>query len=253
MKAHNRQEYIMDILDKKGIVYLAELSEELHASICSIRRDFDKLEKENKCKRIHGGAVLVRHNSFLNEETSLHMNERERMNMEEKISLCKKCAELVNDNDCIFVDGGTTFMHITEFLNGKHVTIVTHSNLIHAKDNATYVVYIIGGENNARFKMNLGPMALSCLERFHFDEAFIGCAGFSVDDLNAYTAEMETAKIKQAAIEKATKSYLVLDSSKIGIYGFYNFINLNDLTGLMITKSDLKLKTTARIYVAEMI
>lgn len=251
MLAKERQDYILDILDHRGVVYLKEVSMDLHVSMCTIRRDFEKLESESKCKRVHGGAVKVIYNHPLQEETDLHMSKRERMNIEDKKALCKKCAELVEDGDCIFIDGGTTFMYMMDYLRERRISIVSHSDFIRHRDNALCSVFILGGENSAKYKMNLGPMVNKYLKNFHFDKAFISCAGFTVDDLKAYTAEIATAQVKQTAIKNAKLSYLVMDSSKIGMDGFYNFMNLDSMQGFITTKQDLDLKTKAQVLVVE--
>jgi len=60
MLPKERQEIILKKIDEEGIVYLSELTKELQASTCTIRRDFDKLESDHLVKRVHGGAVKYR-------------------------------------------------------------------------------------------------------------------------------------------------------------------------------------------------
>lgn len=251
MISSERQIYILKKLEEKGVVYLKETSEELGASICTIRRDFEKLEKENKCKRVHGGAVFTRKYNRLHDSCDIHMNSRMDMTPETKRLLCKKCATLIEENDCVFIDGGTTFMYMCEYLEGKKVTIVTHSDFIRASDDSSYSVFVLGGENSPFYRMNLGPMTLKVLSSFHFDKAFIGCAGMSVEDLNLYTAEVGTAQIKEMAIKNANRKYMVMDHTKIGIYGFYNFCNLNEMEALITDKSLENIETNAEIILAK--
>lgn len=251
MISNERQMYILKKLEEKGVVYLKETSEELGASICTIRRDFEKLEKENKCKRVHGGAVRTRMHTRLHDSTDIHMKSRMDMTPEVKRILCKKCAELIEENDCVFVDGGTTFMYLCEYLEGKNVTLVTHSDFIRASDDSSYSVFVLGGENSPFYRMNLGPMTLKVLSSFHFDKAFIGCAGMSLEDLNIYTAEVGTAQIKEMAIKNAHHTYMVMDHTKIGLYGFYNFCNLNDANALITDKPLENIETSAEIILAE--
>ncbi|MFR6318114.1 MAG: DeoR family transcriptional regulator [[Clostridium] innocuum] len=47
MLASERQIIILKKLEKSGVVYLKQLSEELHASICTIRRDLKSGKKTN--------------------------------------------------------------------------------------------------------------------------------------------------------------------------------------------------------------
>lgn len=251
MLASERQIIILKKLEKSGVVYLKQLSEELHASICTIRRDFEKLEKENKCRRVHGGAVRVKFNNRLYESTDIHMDNRMDMVPEIKRRLCRKSAELVEENDCIFIDGGTTFMYMCEYLEGKSVTIVTHSDLIRAKDDSTLSIFVIGGENSSFYKMNLGPLAIKGLHSFNFDKAFIGCAGMSIENLNVFTSEVGTAQIKEEAIKKSQEVYLVMDSSKLNIYGFYSFAGLDSFNGLITEEISDALNTDAALIIAD--
>ena len=221
MLARERQRIILEKINAEGIVYLSQLSEELNASICTIRRDFEKLESQNLCKRVHGGAIKLQNsNKQLSDNTDLHMNKRMTMNVEEKKRLCKECAQIIQDGYCIFIDGGTTFMYMNEFLQDKNIIVVTHSHFIENDDSAAYKLYYLGGESSARYQMNLGPMVLDYMNYFHFDKAFISAVGLTLDDLNVYTAEINTAKVKQAALNRSKDKYLVLDSSKMVLQDF---------------------------------
>ena len=58
MIASERKLYIMNCLNEKGIINLKEIARELAISEITVRRDFEKLEKEGKLKRVQGGAAL---------------------------------------------------------------------------------------------------------------------------------------------------------------------------------------------------
>ncbi len=252
MLARERQKIILDKINTEGIVYLSQLSEELKASICTIRRDFEKLESQNLCKRVHGGAIKVQNtDKQLSDDTDLHMNKRMTMNIEEKKKLCQKCAELIEDGDCVFIDGGTTFMYMNEYFRNKNIVVVTHNQLIKKDDQAIYKLYYLGGESSARYQMNLGPMTLDYMDYFHFDKAFISAVGLTLDDLNVYTAEIDTAKIKQAAMKHSKEKYLVIDSSKTGVAGFYTMANLNEFNTLVTTTKLEQLETDTNVIVCE--
>lgn len=153
---NKRQLEITKQLEDKGIVYLRDLSGELQVSISTIQRDFEKLEEYNFGQRVHGGFVRVTIDQRLNASTDISMETRKEMNLEEKRRLCRKCADLIDDGDCVFIDGGTTFMFITEYLEGKKVTVVTHSDLVRPAENSTLSVIVLGGQNHPTYKMNLG-------------------------------------------------------------------------------------------------
>ena len=251
MKAKERQAMILAQLESEGIVSLKEASAKLNASTCTIRRDFEKLEQENKCRRIHGGILRALSEEPLQETTNISMDIRMHLQADAKKQLCTACAALIQDHDCIFVDGGTTFLSLLDLLHEKPVTIVTHSHLLHAKMDASYTFITLGGQVNPFYQMSLGPLTLKNLETFHFDKAFIGCAGIDLETNHVYTAEIDTAQIKEAAISHAKQKYLVADKSKIGIVGFYRFASLDDFHGLIIDQKSDVMETSIKIIEAE--
>ena len=93
-----REKYILESLLKKKRVTIKELASELFASEPSIRRDLQKLEKQNLIKRVHGGAVLE---EYSNSYTKIPFIIRELEDYDEKIVIAKKAAELVKDGDVI--------------------------------------------------------------------------------------------------------------------------------------------------------
>ena len=57
-KIAKRREQILELLQKNGKVYIAELSETFSTSLVTIRSDLDALAQEGKLVRMAGGAVL---------------------------------------------------------------------------------------------------------------------------------------------------------------------------------------------------
>lgn len=254
MIASERQLYILNQLDKKGIVYLKETSDELGASICTIRRDFEKLETLGQCKRVRGGAVKIQNNSNrITEVTDLFTDDRLNLNISQKERICKKISSLIHDGDCVFIDGGSTFINICEYLQGKKVSIVTHSQLIQSKVGSTISLNILGGTYEPYYRMYLGTITTNNLSAFHFDKAFIGCSGISIDDMGIYIGDVATAQVKEIALKNSKKRYLAADSSKIGLCGFYRCASLNQMDGI-ITDNENELvhalDTQAEIIIA---
>ena len=59
MFALERQKKIMEILSVEGAVSVSRLSSELGVTEETVRRDLEKLERQNSLKRTHGGAVPI--------------------------------------------------------------------------------------------------------------------------------------------------------------------------------------------------
>ncbi len=237
MLTSERMMYILQQIKLTDSVRVKDICEHLGASESTIRRDLEELEKQNKLKRVHGGAIKVSLSSILNDSEELTMKEKLSVHMDAKKSLCIEASKLVNDGDCIFIDGGTTFIQLLPYLAGKRIKVVTHSDLIRI-DDKDIELNVIGGKYLSSLQMNVGPIAIEQLNKFNFDKAFIGCAGVDLASKHAFTTEVESAQIKEIAINKSVDTYLVIDSSKLNLKGFYSFAVTEDFTKIITNKTN---------------
>ena len=220
--------YLLDRLEKENILNVKEIASELNISEATIRRDLTELEKQGKLKRIHGGAIQVDTNQIVSEQREVKMKERFRIHYEEKRKVCAKASELVKDGECIFLDGGTSIVPMIDQLQKRNIRIVTHNHLIVSKlKNPQAQVIVVGGDYISKYAMSAGPLAINTLRQFQFDRCFIGCAGIDIEQNCSYTAEVQTRELKNIAMQNSKYSYLLIDSSKIGIRGFCKFQTLD--------------------------
>lgn len=250
MLASERFIYILDQLEQSGVITLKAICQQLNASESTIRRDFEELEKQNKLKRVHGGATKVSLGT-LTDDKELTMQQKSGINIDAKKKICRYSASLVQDGDCIFIDGGTTLMFLTDYLEGKRVKIVTHNNFVKIKEGSTLELIRVGGNYMPRYNMNIGSIALQTVEMFNFDYAFIGCAGVDIVEGIAYTAEMGSAQIKSAAMKQSLKKYLLIDSAKMDTRGFYKFSTIKEFDGVVMDAFGAKYKKPANLIIAE--
>lgn len=221
MIASERRRYIMENLKNKGIISLKETAKELGIAEITVRRDFEKLELEGMLKRVQGGAALEGASSSL-EGAELTMAKKVLLNLKEKEKIAEYAASLVQDGDCIFVDGGTTMLPLVEMLSRKRVILVTYNMLVLKKlVNAAAEVFIIGGKFLPYYNMNIGPVAQDMLRQFCFDFAFLGCSGADLTQRTVYMSEMESLLMKRIALENAKRSFLLLDASKFEKKGIF--------------------------------
>lgn len=251
MLASERFLYILEALEKDGVITLKAACNQLQASESTVRRDFEELEKQNKLKRVHGGVVKVSLGTTLTVQKELTMIQKQTLHVDAKKSICKKCAEFVEDGDCIFIDGGTTHVYLPQYLEGKRVKIVTHNNFVTIPVNSTLELIRVGGDYISSYNMNVGTIAADTLRLFNFDYAFIGCAGIDVHENIAYTAEMASAQIKTIAMEQSLKSYLLVDLSKLDTRGFYKFCKIDAFDGVMMDQFPANRKKPKNIIICD--
>ena len=172
------------------------------------------MESERKLRRIHGGAENIH---FLQEEES--NQEKSIKNVQDKLRIAQKAAELIQEQDVIFIDAGTTNELLINELSSTHMTVVTNS--IH---HATKLVerniptVIIGGVVKRSTDASIGGVALNQIGQLNFDKAFIGMNG--IDDGFFTTPDMEEGAVKRAILENAKRTYVLADASKLGNTSF---------------------------------
>jgi DeoR/GlpR family transcriptional regulator of sugar metabolism len=86
MLALERQKRILELLERDGSVLVSKLSVELGVTEETIRRDLEKLEKQDMLRRTHGGAVQFDENAY-----DLSLETRKGKNVDEKKNLAKDC------------------------------------------------------------------------------------------------------------------------------------------------------------------
>ncbi len=223
MIASERFERIMGLVAERGIVGTKELAQLMDVTETTIRRDSEELERQGKVLRVHGGIKRVDQRRILSSTTETAMCDRVGCSTQKEM-VCEKAASFVHDGDCVFLDGGTSLVPMVKYLQGKHVRIVTHSHLIaQVFQDPDSELFLLGGKYLPRYGMSVGPMTLADLSHFNFDHTFIGCAGIDIARQMVYTAELDTMMVKEQVLGQSVHNYLLVDSSKLSVRGFYSF------------------------------
>jgi DeoR/GlpR family transcriptional regulator of sugar metabolism len=164
----------MDYILAHKSVQVTRLRDEFNISISTLRRDLIDLEKRGQIGRVHGGAVLVDHQS------ELPIRLQALQQVEEKKRIGEAAAKLVNDSDTILITGGTTTDAMLPFLAPKeNLTVITNS--ISCAYNLTQfphiaVVMLGGWLRHAGYSVH-GPLTESGLTEFHPNKVFHGIFG----------------------------------------------------------------------------
>lgn len=225
MLNQERKEMIITEVDTKGFVKMQDLAMVLNASESTIRRDLTELEAEGLVNRVHGGARQVQ--KIEKEPT---MAEKTFINIQSKAKIASFASGLIEDGENIYLDAGTTTFEMIPLLSEKKISVVTNS-VLHANRliDVGVSVVVIGGTIKPSTKATVGLVALQQLSRLKVDKAFMGMNGVDVE-FGYTTPEVEEAAMKQAAMELATESFVLVDSSKIGVCCFAKVEALNRAT-----------------------
>ena len=226
-----REQEILERLFEDNFVSVAELSRQLGVSEVTIRKTLDKLSKQGFIVRSYGGATPAFHPNI---------GARQREKMTEKMAIAKKAAAMINEGDTIMINSTTTGILIAKYLIGKRdINVVTNSTLIlpMARMNPMLHLALVGGEFRQTTEAMVGPMALEMLNHYHARIAFIGTAGFSLENgITAYQDD-ESAVVKKLA-QRSEEVVLVADSSKYKKVRFIRFLEISDVD-MIITDAGL--------------
>ena len=111
MLTEKRQKEILRFLDEKGSVTVQELTERLDASESTIRRDLAVLHQKGALVKVFGGAVQAESRINIREEK---VALRKELNKEEKIRIAAYAATLVEPDDFVYLDAGTTTESVSD-------------------------------------------------------------------------------------------------------------------------------------------
>ncbi len=240
MLTPERQQKILELVQKQDVVKLQDFVDSTGASESTIRRDLSQLEEANKLKRVHGGAARVHKKA---EELSIF--EKASINLLGKRQIAQKAAELVKDGDCIFLDAGTTTFQMIPYLENKQITVVTNGFAhIQSLMERGVTTYIVGGFMKNKTGAIIGSKASQSLLEYNFDKAFIGANGVHLK--SGYTTpDPEEASVKSLAIKLANEAFILADSSKINEVTFAKIAPLQS-AALMIDYLDESISAAFR-------
>ncbi len=112
-----RQDRIMQLLYKEGKAVVTELCMLLNVSPATVRRDIEELDAKKLVKRTHGGIVLP-------DSTKLEtpVVRRRYFQANEKRAIGKAAAELIQDNETVFLGSGTTVLEVAKNLQARRIS-----------------------------------------------------------------------------------------------------------------------------------
>lgn len=234
MIKNERYDEILAILEEEEYVSAAELSERLYVSMPTIRRDLAELQKKNQIIRSHGGAKKIQ-----SEHIVAPLNYRKTVNASAKRKLCKAAAELVSDNDIIFIDSSTTTLQMADFLDKKKDIIVitngiTLASLLVKKGIKTYCT---GGEIFANSLAHYGSFAEEFIQKFNVDTLFFSCHGVNEKGMLNDPSLPET-QIRKTAINQAKRTVFLCDETKFSLSAPYNLVPIQRMD-CIITDTEL--------------
>ncbi|MBQ2897113.1 MAG: DeoR/GlpR transcriptional regulator [Clostridia bacterium] len=231
MFALERQKKILELLSQDGAVFVTKLSVELGVTEETVRRDLEKLEKQEALVRTHGGAMPI-----VDSNRELSLEKRKNINVDAKIRLAKEAINYIVSGDTVFLDASTTTFYIAkELKNMKNVTIVTNSIRVinELAGNPNLNVIAIGGYASDNQSL-VGSIAQNDIANNYFaNKMFFSSRGMT-ESVGILESNEQECGIKQAMMKNSEKKYYVCDHSKIGRVGFAKLAQFTDVDYVIV-------------------
>lgn len=232
MNSFRRRQRLMTLLEDRGEVSIAELSDHFTVSDETIRRDIKALLQTGRVEKMHGGARF-RENPF-----EAAYVQRLNENQAAKQAIGARGASLVQDGMVVLIDSGTTSYYAAQHMRGRnHLSIITNSLEV-AREMARSGrnrIYFMGGEINNDYLSAFGAETMEQVRKYTPAIAFLSIGALDIR-LGGLDYHLEEADFKRVAAPLAGKVVLLADSSKFGKPGLVKTLGFNEFDVLITDK-----------------
>lgn len=235
-----RQQIILNMIEKTGNITVEELVAKFNVSAPTIRADLNALAENHLLIRTHGGAIRAEQETQELSIEKLYDNRKDKNNDEKKI-IAQKAINFIDDGDCIVLDASSTCYEVAKLLlsESMNLTILTHglrtANLL--KESPFFNVIIIGGVVKRGSNAIEGTLGLDIVKKFTIDKFFTSSYAVSIDDglsdFSIYESELKTE-----LIDYARQTFALIDHTKFEKNSIVKFGELSKLSKI-ITDNDL--------------
>ena len=204
-----RQQRLIKKLQEQGEILVEDAAKEFGVSEITIRRDLQLFDDQHLIERFYGGARYI-------QGTIQTEKAKDNIQTNNKQIIAKRAAELVTENDMIFINSGSTAFSLLKYLSNEKVTILTNNGRAIFNSGTTEAVIIIsGGEIYERKKSLVGDFAINSFSRATANICFLGVGGLSKEGITTY-ALAETAVNKMILERTEGPRIVVCEGKKIG-------------------------------------
>jgi DeoR family transcriptional regulator, fructose operon transcriptional repressor len=223
MLVEQRFSAILQELKEHQAASVSRLCELTGASEATTRRDLNVLAEQGLLSKVHGGAVLAG-SAFQGKEQDV--STKTQLFQDEKERIAAYAAQLIHDDDVVFLDSGTTTVRMLPHLKDSKATFVTNSVDIMSQMSALNLRgYCVGGLLRPETRAMVGSITLDALGQFNFTKAFLGTNGITIRQ-GFSTPDREEAAVKKKASEQAYLTYVLSDASKFQMLTAVTFLPL---------------------------
>jgi DeoR family fructose operon transcriptional repressor len=221
-----RRERIQEYLATHKIVRMDDLYKMLGTSEATVRRDLEWLEREGIVERTHGGAILSQRLTLEPEYF-----QRAQKHPEEKRLIGELAASLIDANDVVFINSGTTTTQVIRYIRGDQGITVFSNNVYAALElgEAGFKHHLIGGEFQPNSNSVAGRFAIDNLRQVYADKVILGVDGVSLKHGCTVPSNAEAEVVRQMIERTRGQIIIVADHSKWGVVSNFQIASIDEI------------------------
>lgn len=218
MLAAERRRLVLQTMRSRHAVTVAELADQLHVSVMTIRRDLEALACEGMLTRVHGGAVPASTSPPSNGIRRANFAENAVHHLIEKDRIGAAAAQLVRDGETILLDVGTTTLQLARHLRDRVLTVITSNLAAYEEllDAPRIELLLLGGVVDRHYRSLGGLLAEESLRQVRADRAFLSASAIRASDLAVLDDTAVDLRLKRGMIAAASEVVLLADAEKFG-------------------------------------
>lgn len=204
---------LTEVLERGSVIRLKEAARMLGVSEMTVRRDVAAC----KGRLAYLGGYIV-NGQDPQAGLSYVLDWEKDVHAQNKQAACATAARLIEQGDTIFIDCGTTMPHLAACIPADlHLTVVCYAMNVAeiVCKNPNMTVVLLGGLYHRSSVSFASEEGLAMLRKIGINKAFLSAGGVH-PERGVSCSNFHEIPIKQAAIETAVHSYVVVDSSKLG-------------------------------------
>jgi DeoR/GlpR family transcriptional regulator of sugar metabolism len=219
--ADSRMRHVLELLETRDVVTVAELARRFAVSEVTVRSDLTSLAQRGLVARVRGGARALQRG-----QSEVAFDVRLRVEEEAKRAIARTAAAMVADGEAVALDSSTTAYYIALELREKHELVVVTNGLRIATvlaDAPGISVLVPGGIVRMAAMSVVGDFASSVLRSTRIGHGFFGVRGISAErglmDLNP-----DEVKIKREMADACERVVGVFDHTKWRRSALFTFV-----------------------------
>lgn len=241
-KKYERMNGLIKVIKDSQGASVKELAAKFNVSEMTIRRDLNLLIGQNIIKNQYGAFFYNNDTQKLQDNSEDHyaLGNAVTSNIEEKKRIGSFAASLIQENDILIIDTGSTTEYLAKALTPDiNATVLCYNRNIlnYLVDKTNISIIFAGGYYHANTEMFESIEGLSLINHTRANKVFISAAGVH-ETLGVTCANNYEIATKQAIFQSGIEKILLMDSSKFSIVKSSYFANIEDFD-VIVTDSKI--------------